>query len=403
MAYSIQGTPVITDSRALESVSIKLDNTAIVVTDIIDSTGPGINTTAPRENAIFTEKALMDNIITPIYTRLDDAFNPTDADFSTTAFQAASLEAVTGNIVATAGQFQGDGQGLTNLQAASVVGALADSNVAESNVKQHEGALAIAGTQLTGSADDAFVVQSNVKQHEAALAIAGTQLTGTADDLFIAESNVKQHEAALAIDGTQLTGTAADAFIPASAVTQHEAALSIDGTQLTGTVQDAQFPAILPAVSAENLTNISADTITVAADTTTVGGLPVLFTDADNGAQNPKANSSFTFNPDTGTIEAPGGVNDTSDARVKENIVEIEDGLAKINALRGVTFDWNESAGISGGSVGVIAQELLAVLPEAVDTSNEEKYTVNYNGAIALLISAVKELSAEVEALKAAK
>ena len=295
MAYSIQGTNVITDSRALESVSIKLDNTAIVVTDIIDSAA-GINTSVPREAALFTEKALMDNIITPIYSRLDDAVNPTDADYSTTAFQAASLEALTGNIVATAGQFTGDGQGLTNLQAGSVVGALADANVAETNVTQHEAALAIDGTQLTGVAADAFIPASNVTQHEAALSIASSQLTGTADDAFIVASNVTQHQAALAIDGTQLTGTAADAFIPASAVTQHEAALSIDAsTQLTGTVQDSQFPAILPAVSAENLTNISADTITVAADAATVGGLPVLFTDGDTGAQNPKANSTFTL------------------------------------------------------------------------------------------------------------
>ena len=375
MAYSIQGTNVITDARALESVSIKLDNTAIVVTDIIDSSA-GINTTVPRESALFTEKALMDNIITPLYGRLDDAFNPTDADFSSTAFQAASLEAVTGNIVATAGQFQGDGQGLTNLQAASIVGTLADTNVAE----------------------------TNVTQHEAALSIAGTQLTGTADDAFVAETNVTQHQAALSIAGTQLTGTAADAFIPDTAVTQHQAALSIDATtQLTGTVQDSQFPAILPAVSAENLTNISADTITVAADAATATRLPVLFTDGESGSQNPKATVAFGYIPSTGILESPGGINETSDQRVKKNIVEIEDGLAKINALRGVTFDWNESAGIEGGSVGVIAQELLAVLPEAVDTSNEEKYTVNYNGAIALLISAVKELSAEVESLKASK
>ena len=99
MAIQIQGTQVISDSRALESVSIKLDATpSVVVTDIIDSIA-GISTTAPREAAIFTEKALMDNIITPLYGRLDDAYNPTDADFSTTAFQAASLEAATGDIV----------------------------------------------------------------------------------------------------------------------------------------------------------------------------------------------------------------------------------------------------------------------------------------------------------------
>jgi len=123
MAIQIQGTQVISDSRALESVSIKLDATpSVVVTDIIDSAA-GINTTAPREAAIFTEKALMDNIITPLYGKVNDAVNPTDADFSTTDLVVKNLTADAATGVITAFQFDGDGSRLTSLDAASITAA----------------------------------------------------------------------------------------------------------------------------------------------------------------------------------------------------------------------------------------------------------------------------------------
>ena len=67
-----------------------------------------------------------------------------------------------------------------------------------------------------------------------------------------------------------------------------------------------------------------------------------------------------------------------------------------MNALRGVLFDWKDGSGHSGG---VIAQEVEAVLPSLVKESDHK--TVVYNGIIGLLVEAVKELSAEVEALKA--
>ena len=73
--------------------------------------------------------------------------------------------------------------------------------------------------------------------------------------------------------------------------------------------------------------------------------------------------------------------------------------MAKVEALRGVTYDWKSNG---AGSAGIIAQEVKAVMPELI-SETEEKMTVNYNGLTGLLIEAVKELSAEVAALKAAK
>ena len=86
----------------------------------------------------------------------------------------------------------------------------------------------------------------------------------------------------------------------------------------------------------------------------------------------------------------------TSDAALKENVAEIEGAVEKVEAIRGVTFDWKDG---SGSTAGVIAQEVEAVLPSIVVQS--EHKAVDYNGLIGLLIEAVKELSAEVKELKA--
>jgi len=110
-----------------------------------------------------------------------------------------------------------------------------------------------------------------------------------------------------------------------------------------------------------------------------------------------------------------------SDIRVKENLEIIPDALFKVNQLNGYTYDrtdlepaTSEEEGViynhnpSGRHVGVIAQEILEVLPEAVtggpsnmEGTEDEHYSVAYGNLTALLIEAVKELSAKVEALEA--
>ena len=86
----------------------------------------------------------------------------------------------------------------------------------------------------------------------------------------------------------------------------------------------------------------------------------------------------------------------TSDASLKENVEKIEGAVEKVEAIRGVTFDWKDG---SGSTAGIIAQEVEAVMPMLVE--NGEFKRVEYNGLVGLLIEAVKELSAEVKALKA--
>lgn len=90
----------------------------------------------------------------------------------------------------------------------------------------------------------------------------------------------------------------------------------------------------------------------------------------------------------------------TSDERLKDNIAPIDDPLAKVLSISGNTFDWNEKSNKSGHDVGVIAQEIQAVLPEAVTTRDNGYLAVDYHKVVPLLIEAVKELTAKVESLE---
>jgi hypothetical protein len=95
-----------------------------------------------------------------------------------------------------------------------------------------------------------------------------------------------------------------------------------------------------------------------------------------------------------GTVIA-GDINSTSDINLKQDIETINNALDLISNLQGVKFKWRST---KASSIGVIAQELESVLPELVQT--KENKSVNYNGLIAVLIEAIKEIKTRVEALE---
>jgi hypothetical protein len=91
-----------------------------------------------------------------------------------------------------------------------------------------------------------------------------------------------------------------------------------------------------------------------------------------------------------------------SDIKLKENIERIPNGLEMIESLNGYTFNY---IGKTEKMIGVIAQELEKIAPELVyETENletgETSKAVRYSQITAILIEAVKELSAEIKELK---
>lgn len=97
-----------------------------------------------------------------------------------------------------------------------------------------------------------------------------------------------------------------------------------------------------------------------------------------------------------------------SDARDKTNVKPIESGLEFVKKLNPVSFTWNTRDGAKVGlpDMGFIAQELVEVqnqtqiIPNLVSHENPEKLEAAYGTMFPILVKAVQELTAEVQALK---
>lgn len=123
----------------------------------------------------------------------------------------------------------------------------------------------------------------------------------------------------------------------------------------------------------------------------------------------------------SGNTTFPGDVTAySSDERLKENVKNIPNALDKVLSLNGVTFDWKQEAldagfnpSIKEGDAGVLAQQVQAVLPQAVryapfdrnhegeSISGQDYLTVQYEKLAPLFIEAIKEQQKQIELLKA--
>ena len=129
-----------------------------------------------------------------------------------------------------------------------------------------------------------------------------------------------------------------------------------------------------------------------------------------NGDNGTEAATRMTIDGN-GSIGAPSGANiyNASDIRLKQNISTISEGLTSVLALNPVKFNWiDDFVPTENGKdmLGFIAQEVLEVVPEAVelfggntvtveDTVVENPLRVNEKFLIPVLVKAIQELSAK--------
>ena len=101
-----------------------------------------------------------------------------------------------------------------------------------------------------------------------------------------------------------------------------------------------------------------------------------------------------------GNVIIQGNLFSYSDARIKTNIETIVNALDKVISIRGVTYNMIKDIEIDPENaqkhIGVIAQEIESVIPEAVKEENGIK-TVAYGNIVGLLIEAIKELKNQIQ------
>jgi hypothetical protein len=154
--------------------------------------------------------------------------------------------------------------------------------------------------------------------------------------------------------------------------------------------------------------------------TSTTGNFVII---SDNQVQRLGGGTLFINNSSTGdvSININGGgtfvngtngygraVTNSSDERIKKNIVTIDNALEKVIKMNGVYYEFNSQnkLGVSVPSeqkrIGLIAQQIEPILPEAVFTPKEANApkSIDYSGMIGLLINAIQEQQQQIEQLK---
>jgi hypothetical protein len=148
------------------------------------------------------------------------------------------------------------------------------------------------------------------------------------------------------------------------------------------------------------------------------------YTETDTLATVTSRGATTTAALSTGALTVSGAITATgeitaysSDNRLKTNIESIANAVDKLKQLNGVTYNWNALANTYGfdttvKQAGLLAQEVQAVLPEAVkpapfdinehgnSRSGENYITIQYEKLIPLLVEAIKEQQTQIDQLK---
>jgi len=116
-------------------------------------------------------------------------------------------------------------------------------------------------------------------------------------------------------------------------------------------------------------------------------------------------NNSFSFQQNSvenASLDVNGNMTannffSVSDERYKKNISTLTNAGDLLKQIRGVSFDWRKDG---SHDIGVIAQEVYKVMPEAIVSTNTNMLTVAYTKIIPLLIETIKDLQSRVEVLE---
>ena len=323
-----------------------------------------------------------------------------------------------------------------NTFTASVNGHITDINTWSASVKGH----IVDINTKTGSFETKFTTLQTLT------ASISTQVLRIQESTASLNSYTSSNDTTNTTQNTRLTrieeATASINLTTSSLATTYEARASATKTIFSGSSQvlggsgvwsgSAQLP---PGVVSGSTQVITANSITLGTHTVgsyiqTITGTSNQVTVAGSGLESADVTLSLPQNIHSaatptfagltinGAITATGDITAYySDKRLKDISGNIDSALDKVNQISGVYYKQNELAETFGYNnynqqVGVIAQEIQSVLPEAIalapfdrdengnSKSGENYLTVHYEKIVPLLIQAIKELSAKIKDLE---
>ena len=174
------------------------------------------------------------------------------------------------------------------------------------------------------------------------------------------------------------------------------ASLSVSGqTTLTGPVTACNDLSVYGALMALGET-ASASNLVISGSVLLGAGVNMTHDGSNLGINLPPGTSPKCTLHVNGVVCATEEVFELSDRRVKTDIELISDALAKVTRITGCTYlRIGDETGLR--HLGVIAQDVHAVAPEAVHMGTDGRMSVAYGNLTALLVEAVKELSRQRE------
>jgi predicted heme/steroid binding protein len=106
-----------------------------------------------------------------------------------------------------------------------------------------------------------------------------------------------------------------------------------------------------------------------------------------------------------GSVAGVGGYVNLSDARLKKDVKPLVNSLKNILSLNGITYNWDKTSSNSinfddDNHIGLLAQDVEKILPQVVSTAKDNFRTkaIAYSDLVPVLIEAIKELNAKIEA-----
>jgi trimeric autotransporter adhesin len=244
-------------------------------------------------------------------------------------------------------------------------------------------------------------------------------VTLTTGDIALGSRTSGNYVASL-VAGTNITlsNNSGESATPTIGLTNNSITIAGTSTALGGTITAATILSGTGVVSgssqitAGSTTNFATDVKTQLNSNTVVSGSGQVAITSTSGFgtyinQALLTNSAVTHGNLTinGTITATGDITAffTSDIRHKNNVELIDNALDKVNALNGVTWEWNDDVDEvtkQTPTTGLIAQDVLDVLPEVVKTRENGFLALDYSKMVGLLVEAIKEQDVVIQKLK---